>query len=342
MKASRQILELINHGFKSNLLINLNENQITALHNRLVEVKKESKEQVTPFPKKPEPPANEYKIGPLSGGTLPPSQKGYQISNSGSSGEKIATEVTENKNFIQKANSKIKKKGTEGKFGAWCKKQGLDFNGEVTKKCIDKAMKSEDSSVVKMANFANNIGGFHNAKHKNDTKKVESKEGYSDILKSTAVGLFKNNISKMVPHVKFGENLEKKISNLLEKHLPAKMSKKDFINLINYKNNILESSKETAPVKTPPKVKPGTKPNTPDTPYKPKPGVKPATKAEKNEMVENETAPVKTPPKVKPGTKPNTPDTPYKPKPGSKPAPKAKKNNMPSWLTYSSIGLNLN
>jgi hypothetical protein len=334
MKASRQILELINHGFKSNLLINLNENQITALHNRLVEVKKESKEQVTPVEK---PATKSYKIGD-KGGNIP----GYGISKD-PSGEMIATpEMKENKNFIQKANSKIKKKGTEGKFGTWCKKQGLDFNGEVTKKCIDKAMKSEDSSVVKMANFANNIGGFHNAKHKNDTKKVESKEGYSDILKSTYSRAVGNNISKMVPHVKFGENLEKKISNLLEKHLPAKMSKKDFINLINYKNNILESSKETAPVKTPPKVKPGTKPNTPDTPYKPKPGVKPAPKAEKNEMVENETAPVKTPPKVKPGTKPNTPDTPYKPKPGSKPAPKAKKNNMPSWLTYSSIGLNLN
>jgi hypothetical protein len=150
----------------------------------------------------------------------------------------------------------------------------------------------------------------------------------------------------MVPHVKFGENLEKKISNLLEKHLPAKMSKKDFINLINYKNNILESSKEPAPVKTPTREKPETKPGTkPDTPYKPKPGTKTAPKAEKNEMVENEPAPVKTPTreKEKPGTKPGTnPDTPYKPKPGSKPAPKAKKNNMPNWLTYSSIGLNLN
>ena len=334
MKASRQILELINHGFKSNLLINLNENQITALHNRLVEVKKESKEQVTPVEK---PATKSYKIGD-KGGNIP----GYGISKD-PSGEMIATpEMKENKNFIQKANSKIKKKGTEGKFGAWCKKQGLDFNGEVTKKCIDKAMKSEDSSVVKMANFANNIGGFHNAKNKNNTKKVESKEGYSDILKSTYSRAVGNNISKMVPHVKFGENLEKRISNLLEKHLPAKMSKKDFINLINYKNNILESSKESAPVKPLPKVKPGTKPNTPDTPYKPKPGPKTAPKAEKNEMVENETAPVKPLPKVKPGTKPNTPDTPYKPKPGSKPAPKAKKNNMPSWLTYSSIGLNLN
>ena len=337
MKASRQILELINHGFKSNLLINLNENQITALHNRLVEVKKESNEQVTTTTKQTKTITVPQNIAKTTGADI-----GNVNVQTDANGNVIATEMTENNNFIQKANSKIKKKGTEGKFGAWCKKQGLDFNGEVTKKCIDKAMKSEDSSVVKMANFANNIGGFHNAKHKKDTKKVESKEGYSDILKSTYSRAVGNNISKMVPHVKFGENLEKRISNLLEKHLPAKMSKKDFINLINYKNNILESSKETAPVKTPPKVKPGTKPNTPDTPYKPKPGPKTAPKAEKNEMVENETAPVKTPPKVKPGTKPNTPDTPYKPKPGSKPAPKAKKNNMPSWLTYSSIGLNLN
>ena len=73
--------------------------------------------------------------------------------------------------FIQKATSKMEKKGTEGKFGSWCKRHGLaSEDGEVTKKCIDKAMKSDDSSVVKMANFAKNIGGFHGAKHK---KKVD-------------------------------------------------------------------------------------------------------------------------------------------------------------------------
>ena len=73
--------------------------------------------------------------------------------------------------FIQKATSKMEKKGTEGKFGSWCKKHGLaSEEGEVTKKCIDKAMKSDDSAVVKMANFAKNIGGFHGAKHK---KKVD-------------------------------------------------------------------------------------------------------------------------------------------------------------------------
>lgn len=67
--------------------------------------------------------------------------------------------------FIQKATEKMEKKGTTGKFASWCKKEGLDKDGEVTKKCIDKAMKSDDSKVVKMANFAKNIGGFKGAKH---------------------------------------------------------------------------------------------------------------------------------------------------------------------------------
>jgi len=74
-------------------------------------------------------------------------------------------EEGEKDNFIQKVTKKMEKKGTSGKFGQWCKKEGLDKDGEVTKKCIDKAMKSDDSKVVKMANFAKNIGGFKGAKH---------------------------------------------------------------------------------------------------------------------------------------------------------------------------------
>jgi len=80
-------------------------------------------------------------------------------------------EAKENK-FIQKATKKMDKKGTSGKFGAWCKSHGLDKDGEVTKKCIDKAMKSDDSKVVKMANFAKNIGGFKGAKHESVREKV--------------------------------------------------------------------------------------------------------------------------------------------------------------------------
>ena len=85
------------------------------------------------------------------------------------------TETKESdKKFIQKATKEIEKKGTEGKFGKWCKSQGLDKEGEVTKKCIDKALKSKDTSVVKMANFAKNIKGYKGAEHKESVRLSES------------------------------------------------------------------------------------------------------------------------------------------------------------------------
>ena len=74
--------------------------------------------------------------------------------------QKVVSEANDDK-FIQKATKEIEKKGTEGKFGKWCKDHV--FGEEVTLKCINKAMKSEDSSVVKMANFAKNIGGYKGA-----------------------------------------------------------------------------------------------------------------------------------------------------------------------------------
>jgi hypothetical protein len=82
--------------------------------------------------------------------------------------------MEESEKFIQKATKKMEKKGTEGKFGSWCKRNGLDKDGEVTKKCIDKALKSDDSSVVKMANFAKNIKGYKGAEHKESVKLSES------------------------------------------------------------------------------------------------------------------------------------------------------------------------
>ena len=75
----------------------------------------------------------------------------------------IVTEAKNDDNFIQKAVAKSEKKGTKGKFGEWCKDHG--FGEEVSIRCINKAMKSEDSGVVKMANFAKNIGGYKGAKH---------------------------------------------------------------------------------------------------------------------------------------------------------------------------------
>lgn len=90
---------------------------------------------------------------------------------------KDTSNLGEGKKFIQKATEKMDKKGTEGKFGAWCKRNGLASDeGEVTKKCIDKAMKSDNSSVVKMANFAKNIKGYSGSEHKKKSVKLKESE----------------------------------------------------------------------------------------------------------------------------------------------------------------------
>ena len=75
----------------------------------------------------------------------------------------IVNEAKKDEKFIQKAVAKQEKKGTSGKFGQWCKDNG--FGDEVTMTCINKAMKSKDTSVVKMANFAKNIKGYKGADH---------------------------------------------------------------------------------------------------------------------------------------------------------------------------------
>lgn len=90
----------------------------------------------------------------------------YMMTNTNRTLDKYTVdEIRESKKFIQKAEKDIEKKGTKGKFGSWCKSQGLDDDGEVTMKCIDKGLKSDKPSVVKMANFAKNIKGYKGSKH---------------------------------------------------------------------------------------------------------------------------------------------------------------------------------
>jgi hypothetical protein len=120
--------------------------------------------------------------------------------------------------FIQKATKGMEKKGTEGKFGSWCKRHGLaSEDGEVTKKCIDKAMKSDDSAVVKMANFAKNIGGFHGAKHK---KKVD--ENYYRINVDGEFAIFTE--EEMISLIENIVKEEKVKSNIKNSTIPKGMS----------------------------------------------------------------------------------------------------------------------
>ena len=69
-----------------------------------------------------------------------------------------------NKTFIQEANKKSRKKGTVGTFGRWCKSHGLaTADGKVTRRCINKAKKSGNTTLIRRAVFAQNIGGYAGA-----------------------------------------------------------------------------------------------------------------------------------------------------------------------------------
>lgn len=76
-------------------------------------------------------------------------------------------EMNEDEKFIQKAVSKMDKKGTEGSFKKYC-------GGEVTMACIKKAMNSGDPKLVKKANFAKNIKAYKGAEHKESIRMTES------------------------------------------------------------------------------------------------------------------------------------------------------------------------
>jgi hypothetical protein len=107
--------------------------------------------------------------------------------------------IDESEKFIQKATKKMENKGTEGKFRSWCKRNGLTSEeGEVTKKCIDKAMKSDNSDVVKMANFAKNIKGYSGSEHKKKSVKLKESE-LIDLIEKIVIQEQKSNIKQGSP-----------------------------------------------------------------------------------------------------------------------------------------------
>ena len=66
-----------------------------------------------------------------------------------------------NKQFIQQANARSKRKHTQGSFRKWCKSRGLvNSQGKVTRKCINAAKRSGSTKLVRKAVFAQNIGAY--------------------------------------------------------------------------------------------------------------------------------------------------------------------------------------
>jgi hypothetical protein len=322
MKANKKIMELLNHGFSSSLLSSLNERQIDSLYQRLDESKKETKEvvQSTSFTYDPKVDAAELDKALTS--------KTYKSAGIDKTTGKVTLSMEEETSEQESNDGDILLAMNDPEIAVTFGAQDLGEKFESKKqqkyfwyKCGDGKTKEQKKWCKMAKEFSDSTKNFSKLPEK---KKKETKEefGMGDYTKKLS-SVLANNLEKaaynMKPDVKFGESvLEKKISNLVEKHLPPKMNKRDLMNII------IEAEKE---VEVP--VKPDVKPERPrpQTPYQPK--HKPAPKAGERE--------VETP--VKPDVKPERPkpQTPYQPK--HKPAPKAE--DVPQWLTFGAIGINL-
>ena len=345
MKTSEKILNLVEYGMKASTLIDFSDKQINLLHKRLVESKKENKEEVkvTKTILDPENSQDREKIQNL----LPPDTE-------------IKKETTESENGIDFATGYNKYE-----FGG---NLPLDFNNpedynnddpkgkmdgmgesEIKEKSISqqqqklmglalsvkkgKTPKSEVSKKVKdvaKSMSEKDLEDFASTKHKGLPKKVEPKENYMNMVGKAITKANLLNLDKISPSVKYESELEKKVVSLVEKHIPAKMTKKDLLNL-------LEGWEEEDDVIVKPS-KPTTKPGPtidPDDPYQPAPDVEPVPRASDDD----EDVIVK--PK-RPITKPKPtidPDDPYQPAPDVEPTPRAEKDKLPKWFSFDELGL---
>jgi len=141
------------------------------------------------------------------------------------------------KRFIQEANRRSVLKGTVGLFGNWCKSQGLAKDGKVTLRCINKAKRSGNTTLIKRATFAKNIGGYNGAKKRRTRfgknslnsigKKTIKKSVKKTVKKSVKIkyqvtGRRKKNESEGVSSIKYHNELYGKYNKYGKKVIKTK------------------------------------------------------------------------------------------------------------------------
>jgi hypothetical protein len=330
MNTNQKKLKLIGHGLKASTLNKLTEGQVDALFGKL-------QEQVTTTTKQVKTITVPQNIAKSTGADI-----GNVNVKTDANGNVIATEMTEDDtlNVVQDPDA------TEDGMGMFEEKE-IDEKFESKKqqkyffsKCGDGKTK-EQKKWCKMADeFAKKTNFAKLPEKKKETKEDFSFGDYGKKVISTAAKLNSDNLNKVNPVVTgignptteiFTESeIEKQIMRLVEKHITPKMSKQDFLNLI-------EGDTKTAPAK--PKEKEKVKPG---HPFKPDPDKKGAPKAMKSEVGEGDTKTAPAKPKEKEKVKPSHP---FKPDPDKKGAPKAVKKevdetSLPNFLTFNSLGLN--
>lgn len=216
MKINEKLLRLVKHGLKATNLTKLNESQINGLYTRLVE-------QVTKIPGK-----TQYKIG-VEGGNIPPNPKGYDIKQNP---DKTVTAIPMGE--TEEINEKSVSKQQQKLMGlALSVKKGDTPKSKVSTKVKDIAKKMSKSDLE----------DFASTKHKGLPNKVETNEeekyDLTDAFEKHAANYLTKVAQKSVPRIgEIGESqLEIEITRLVEKHLSPKMTKKDFMNIIE--NNVI-------------------------------------------------------------------------------------------------------
>lgn len=224
MKINDKILRLVKHGLKATNLTKLNESQINGLYTRLVE-------QVT---KKTETTYNVKgggKVVPSGNYTATLDPKDPNSVNL----TPVTGSVTEKTEIDEKAVSK-KQQGLMG--AAYSVEKGDKELKDIPKSYRGKVKKVVDSMTKKQ------VKDFAKTKHKRLPNKVETNEDNPYNLGKALENAYAKGAmgaaQKMVPNVSFGESeLEREITKLVERHLSPKMTKKDFMNIIE--NNVIVS-----------------------------------------------------------------------------------------------------
>ena len=325
MKTNQKVLQLLSNGFDIKLLSNLNENQINVLHKRLVETKKETKEAVqttqqTGYLTKITPGSSanlnvngtDISVDPAKGITMMSQTKPV---GTGEQKESINHEELDEK-FESKSQQKFfwakcqRSKGKEKE--KWCK-MADEFSKSTTKKDYKKMPeKIHPEKTVKY-------------KKKKDTNEEFTMGKYFNTIKNKVAGQLSNKVNA-TPNLSFGENeLERGIMKLLEKHLSPKMSKRDFLKLIQ------ESPREIDPEVLPKPGQPGIETDD-DEDFDPFINPDPSDDPEARSPLE---APTKPDTKPRPTTepKPSTDDPDFDPfiDPDPKDDPEARKSDL-NWF----------
>jgi hypothetical protein len=301
MKTNQKQLQLIQYGLKPSTVTNLNESQVNSLYKKLLESKKETKEQ-TQVTTQVYDSKDKNQVSKLNQMLKDPTKlQGQNI-------QVKETEMTEddtpvdidNANKGQYTQDRVQVGPTgDGDPNSIQEKEMMEaFESKKQQKYFfAKCGDGKTKEQKKWCKMADEFAEKTNFKKLPEKKKTETKESgmsnFNDKVLSAYAGGLKNKLNTMSINPTFSESkLERTIMRLIERHITPKMSKKEFLGLVK------EQGTKTAP------ARPGVRPDV-DTP-----------------------------------SRPSKPATPYKPKPGVKPSPKAK-TRIPSWLTFNSLGIKL-